>query len=444
LSIEDLSGSARSCIEIVIPWTCSKNNNKRDKPLKPVIFLIAFLCLFILSGTALGKPGGVPPYGLNPEAARELRDAGIDKYVGAFLPISESDVGEGWTKHTFDPASGAGPICIAGTEYSVFTLKRNPAKVLIMLQGGGACWENLFECNLRSDDQEPPPPQVGIWDNQSGVNPIDGWSVVYLPYCDGSVFSGDNDVIDPSWQAYVEEEFGLPPGSVPPVRFHRGLRNVTAGIDLAKFSFPNASRIILAGSSAGGVGASAFAPFLARMAYGNNKKLMVFNDAGPVAINLADTVGIAARAADWKFGQFYPASCTNCSDQGQSTELVKWRLANDSTIREAFYSTDFDATNRFFMRLLPTVDPDDPAWPLQFLLTGLQYRNLVISEHSAIHALFPDRYKTFIRAGQLSHTALQNNEFYQSANGVPFYDWLGDFIVPRPSWINIVEELPAP
>jgi hypothetical protein len=27
---------------------------------------------------------------------------------------------------------------------------------------------------------------------------------------------------------------------------------------------------------------------------------------------------------------------------------------------------------------------------------------------------------------------------------VLFYNWLGDFIVPRSSWINIVEELPAP
>jgi hypothetical protein len=96
------------------------------------------------------------------------------------------------------------------------------------------------------------------------------------------------------------------------------------------------------------------------------------------------------------------------------------------------------------MRLLPTVAPNDPAWPLQFLLTGLQYRSLIISEHSAIHALFPARYKTFIRAGQASHTALKNGEFYQAASGVLFYNWLGDFIVPRSSWINIVEELPAP
>ena len=99
--------------------------------------------------------------------------------------------------------------------------------------------------------QEPPPPQVGIWDDTSGLNPIDDWSIVYMPYCDGSVFSGDNDVFDPAFGAAI----GVPQAVV---RFHRGLRNVTAGIDLARSMFPHASRIMLAGSSAGGVGAAGF------------------------------------------------------------------------------------------------------------------------------------------------------------------------------------------
>ncbi len=392
-------------------------------------------CLLLVFGAAAANPGGVYPRGLNPQAEQELRDAEVDKYVGMFSPVASVDVGAGWTKHIFDTAGGAGPICIAGTNFSAFTKRGNPAKLLIMLQGGGACWQDFYNCNVLAEDQEPPPPApLGIWDDVSGLNPLEDWSVVYMPYCDGSVFSGDNDVVDPNWQAYIEGELGLPPGAGPLVRFHRGLRNVTAGIDLAHEMFPGASRILVAGSSAGGVGASAFAPFLARMAYGNNKKLMVFNDAGPVAINLEDTGAIAARAADWQFGQFYPASCTSCSDMGQSTELIKWRLENDNTIREAFYSTDFDLTNRFFLKLVPPF--------VDFVVGGLIYRNLIISEHGIINMLFPDRYKRFIRAARFSHTALQNDQFYESANGVPLYEWLGDFLVPRPSWTDIVEDLP--
>jgi hypothetical protein len=206
-----------------------------------------------------------------------------------------------------------------------------------------------------------------------------------------------------------------------------GLRNVTAGIDLAKKMFPDASRILIAGSSAGGVGAAGFAPFLARMAFGNHRKLMVFNDAGPVAINLADTDSVMARANDWNFGQFFPASCTACSDMGQSTEIIKWRLANDNTIREAFYSTDGDTTNRFFLNMLPPVAFRD------------DYRALLDAEHGAINALFPDRYKRFIRTDDSSHTALQNAVFYETANGIPLFEWLEDFLVPRPLWVDNVE-----
>ncbi len=414
--------------------------------MKYAISLVVFIALALVSVDASASSKGKHKGGLRPQAAAELRDANVDKYVGKFKPAVSFPVGDGWVKHTYDPGAALdGPICIAGSPYSVFSRQRDPSKLLIMLQGGGACWQDFYNCNIFSESQEPPAPQAGIWDDVSGLNPLDDWSVVYMPYCDGSVFSGDNDVPDASWQAFVEAILGLPAGSGPPARFHRGLRNVTAGIDLARHEFPHAGKILVAGSSAGGVGASAFTPFLARMAFGNDRKLMVFNDAGPVAVNLADTGAIAQRAADWKFGQFYPASCTHCDVFGQGTALIKWRLKNDRTIREAFYSTDFDLTNRFFMNLLPSVPPGDPVYEMEFLLTGLAYRALVIGEHGEIHDRFPSRYRRFIRAATFTHTALQTLDFYESADGVPLFAWLDGFVSGKRSvWKDIVEELPSP
>jgi hypothetical protein len=357
--------------------------------------------------------------GLNANAFAELSDAGVDKYIGQFTPVSSTDVGDGWTKHTFDIDGGNGPICIAGTAFSVFTRAGNPANLLIFEQGGGACWQDFYNCNVLSEAQEPPSPPVGIWDFDSQDNPFADYSMVYMPYCDGSVFSGDNDVFDPAFGAAINVPTAV-------VRFHRGFRNQTAGMDVAKATFPNASRITVAGSSAGGVGVAGFAPFLVRFLYGNQPKLTVFNDAGPVTVNL-DAVGdIAARAADWQFGQFYPASCTECDDMGDATEVIKWRLDNDTTIREAFYETDADLTNRFFLDLL-----GDPAG----------FRDLVVTGHGAINALHPNRYKRFIVAGDTSHTALQTPLFYsQEANGVPLNEWTSDFLVPRPFWDDIVED----
>ena len=371
-----------------------------------------YLKLFALVLTSFMLMGAGGPRGLSGNAYIELNVAGVDKYLGEFEPVVSTDVGDGWTKHTFDTDGGDGPICIAGTPFSAFTRKGNPSRLLIFEQGGGACWQDFYNCNILAEAQEPPSPRVGIWDFDSKDNPFADYSIVYMPYCDGSTFNGDNDVLDASFP------FG-------PVRFHRGLRNQSAAMDLALATFPNASRVTVAGSSAGGVGAAGFAPFLARFLYGNQVHLTVFNDAGPITTNPDSIDDIEARANDWQFGQFYPASCLDCDDHGDNTAIIQWRLDNDSTIREAFYETDMDLTNRFFLDLL-----GDPAG----------FRDLIVTGHGNLNASHPNRYKQFIVAGDTSHTALQSPLFYtQDANGVLLNEWTEDFLVPRPFWIDIVE-----
>lgn len=384
--------------------------------MKRTLCLLAGIFLLSSSGIALGDDDRGAK-GLDRKAKRELIEAGVGKYLGEFTPAASIPYPDGWTKHTFDPAGGDGPICIVGTPYSVFTKIKDPKKLLIFLQGGGACWQNFYACTPAVEEifpgqgnQEPPPdPAFGIWAESGSPgafgqpNPLDDYSIVYLPYCDGSVFTGDNAVWDASFP------FG-------PVRYHRGLRNASAGVDVAKAMFPKARKIVVSGSSAGGVGASAFTPFLVRMAFGNRRQLSVLNDAGPVAVDLNDVYGaIPVRAWDWNFDQFFPASCTDCSALGQQTAIIKWRLDNDSSIRESFYSTDGDETNRFFLGVF----------------TQQAYRNLIVTEHGKLNAAHPDRYKRFIRSGDDSHTALQTPLFHLgTANGVPLFEWVADFLKP--------------
>ncbi|MFT5767390.1 MAG: hypothetical protein ACI9DH_001211 [Halioglobus sp.] len=387
--------------------------------MKNIAYFIVGIVLLASAGAAYSGPGKAKgPKGLNPQAQAELVASGTDKYLGQFSPAASVDVGDGWTKHSFDPDGGDGPICIAGTPFSAFTRAGNPSKLLVFTQGGGACWQDFYFCNILSEQQEPPAPQVGIWDFDNKDNPFADYSIVYMPYCDGSTFTGDNDVVDANFP------FG-------PVRFHRGLRNLSAGMDLAKTTFPNANRITVSGSSAGGVGATAFSPFLARFAYGNNTHLTVLNDAGPIAVNLNDVAGVSARAADWDFGKFYPASCPDCNVFGQPSALIDWRLDNDNSIREAFYETDGDGTNRFFTQV-----------PTQEL-----YRLLILGVTDELALDHPNRFKRFIVSGDASHTALQTPLFYsQDANGVPLSEWTNNFISPRkPFWVDIVEDfIPLP
>jgi hypothetical protein len=420
--------------------------------MKRTTSLFLAVCLSLTAGSVLADVSG-----LNAKAMAELKDAGVDKYLGTSQSF-DSDYGV-WTRHDFDPQyvsdptypAGArpdGPVCIAGTPYSVFTRQGDPKKLLIFMQGGGACWQSFYNCQILAENQTPPAegPFPGVFDPTNSDNPFADYSVVYMPYCDGSTFGGDNDVNDP------EFPFG-------PTRHHRGLRNASAGMDVAAEMFPKAKQITVMGHSAGGVGVAAFAPFLTRFAFGNNTKLTVYNDAGPIAVNLGTPPGaggpdipwlsVFARQNDWQFQQFYPQSCVDdglCNAFGQQTGIIHWRLANDSTIREAFYETDSDRTNRFFAQGDGTLmDPE-------------AYRALILAEHGALNEAYPRRYKRFIVSGDDTHGAIQVTaptpnfpfpqpfSFYtQEANGTPLTYWATEFvrIGQRQSqfgWKDIVED----
>ena len=405
----------------------------------------------------LGGNANADVSGLNADAIDELRDTGVDKYLGQSVS-TQSEHGV-WTKHAFDPLytpdgtypSGFrpdGPVCIAGTDYSVFTREGDPKKLLIFLQGGGACWQGFYNCNILADDQQPPAdgPFPGVFAADSPDNPFADYSVVYMPYCDGSTFGGDNDVND--------DDFLF-----SPTRHHRGLRNVSAGMDVAREMFPRAKQITVMGHSAGGVGAAAFTPFLTRFVFGNNTKLTVYNDAGPIAVNLGTPpwaggpdvpwLSVWARQNDWQFHQFYPQSCIDdgrCNEFGQQTGIIDWRLDNDSTIREGFYETDSDRTNRFFAQGDGSLmDPED-------------YRDLILTEHGALNEAYPKRYKRFIVSADDTHGAVQVTaptpsfpfpqpmSFYtREANGTLLSYWATEFarIGARQSkfgWKDIVED----
>jgi hypothetical protein len=231
-------------------------------------------------------------------------------------------------------------------------------------------------------------------------------------------------------------------------------------MDVAGEMFPKAKQITVMGHSAGGVGAAAFTPFLARFVFGNNTKLTVYNDAGPIAVNLGTPpwaaggpdipwLSVFARQNDWQFQQFYPQSCIDdgtCNAFGQQTGIIDWRLENDSTIREGFYETDSDRTNRFFAQGDGT------------LMNPEVYRELILAEHGPLNEKYPRRYKRFIVSGDDTHGAVQvtaptpNFPFVQpfsfytrEADGTYLTKWAAELVrigqrQSRFGWKDIVED----
>ncbi len=127
---------------------------------------------------------------------------------------------------------------------------------LIFLEGGGACWDGTTcwgpvstafyvatgygEAAFETDPQLP---AIYLLDRTNTVNPFRDMNIVYVPYCTGDVFAGDN--------VTTLEYLG-----VSHVTHFKGYENLGLFLAYVAATFPDLSRVWLAGDSAGGFGAA--------------------------------------------------------------------------------------------------------------------------------------------------------------------------------------------
>ena len=170
-----------------------------------------------------------------------------------------------WTPVTLPVASGAS--CGNGTPARVF-VNRTPktSKTLVYFEGGGACWTQKG-CQGKGKLTEVASNPNGVPENYfSQINlaafglstplitrtPLLGkiytqdWNLVYVPYCTGDVHTGA------SVQIYKDND-----PSQPLTYHHRGYKNAKALGDWMAANLPRPEHLLVSGSSAGGVGATA-------------------------------------------------------------------------------------------------------------------------------------------------------------------------------------------
>ncbi len=192
----------------------------------------------VACGTTVGEKadGGDPVTGVDAGV-----DAGPNPLAITGLPTEQ------WT---WVPIPGA--ICRDGSATGI-GVSLNPAsdKLMIFLEGGGACW-NVLTCaenpstfgaidfaGAFSGGGGTEGGQ-GIFNRSDPSNPVADWSMVYIPYCTGDVHGGDNDA-----------------GTVDGVGPQQFVGYVNVGLDLQHIlpTFPNVTEVLLTGASAGGFGA---------------------------------------------------------------------------------------------------------------------------------------------------------------------------------------------
>ena len=338
--------------------------------------------------------------GFAARAASELRATDIAARLGIQQPSRTFQRGA-WSEFYFDPAAEQA-ICLDGSEFQVNVRHGTSSDVLLYLQGGGACWDYQScyveqRALMKANGALP----IGALDVDDPASPFKDWNIVYVPYCDGSIYGADTTV------------------DYDGVRtFHHGLWNLSVAVDAITREFPQASRIVVSGSSAGGYGTvPGYA--VTRVAFPDTP-IDVFDDSGPALENQSGIANAALRAANWRAAEHYPASCAECGQHG--LYLLDWALGRDTRLRVALYSYLRDGTIMSF-----------------FEWDQATYRNLLLSVTGEIHDRHPERFERYF-VDAMGHTILQFGAFYtQTVDGVRVADWTQAFLDGSDAWRDVVQ-----
>lgn len=242
-------------------------------------------------------------------AASASAQADADRiYWNGFEPAITA-AAETWTWVPFDNA-----YCGNGSTTGIgVNLTSASNRLLIYLQEGGACWDYttcyLLKTAVNFTGYGPTQFATdatdtgylaqpgGFFDRSAAANPLKDYSYVFVPYCTGDTHSGSN----------VTSLNGKTSHFV-------GFRNMTAYLERLAVTFPGVDRIVLAGSSAGGFGATLNWWQTAQAFPG--VRVDMIDDSGAIMPNdvlpSPDTEQAAQRAA-WNLAATTPPGCTGCA-----------------------------------------------------------------------------------------------------------------------------------
>jgi len=346
-------------------------------------FFLTMLLGFVLSLAACAEEDGtVCPCDGDPssdgDADSENGDAeadapslaaklGLTQYVGLIDPI-EYSTEDGVTTYTFDKAQG--PMCMRGADYRMSVRDADSDDLVIFMQGGGACWSDFC---LVVTGAPAGMPGIDILDREMEANPVADWDAVYLPYCDGSFFLGDAE--------HDDNIYDMGP------RYHHGLANLTAALEVAALRFPNPSRILLAGSSGGAYGLLLAGPLLRH--YYPDVELILMADSGVGIARDGDMAYTQVLLDEFNLDRFIPEDCPDCLDNGHMTGILGWFLERDPNARIGMYSSWYDGVIAGVFLRIP----------------GERYATALKAQTDRLYEAYPDRFRRFIMDG-VQHTTL--------------------------------------
>lgn len=302
--------------------------------------------------------------------------------------------------------------------YSFWAKRGRSKNLVVYFEGGGACW-NDQTCSFPFDPAANPAlPQVyaaqippgspadydGIFNAANKANPVKDWSFVYIPYCSGDVHTGTRT----RNYSYVFT------GATLPIH-HGGYDNFMVVMDWVRKNVATPDQLLVAGSSAGGYGASANFPWVQKVF--PKARLAVLADASQGVLSAGFDAAEPGRNS-WN-PQLMPQVFGTDVNAVATPKVLAQAAAAFPKARVAQFTTNFDEVQASFHALAASYNPpgfvcNDPAssWNVQMLQT---LKNNVASARN---------YRHYLAAGSY-HTILRSPQFYTEAStGRPFSAWM--------------------
>lgn len=306
-------------------------------------------------------------------------------------------------------APGGDTLCANGTPYQFQVKPADPERVMIFLNGGGACWTgDLCDVSLGLNAYTPlaemdannAATKGGAFDAANPENPFAGWTQVFVSYCTGDAHLGAKDA------AYTTSA-----GKALTIH-HRGKANVQSALDWVYANYPEPDRIFVGGGSAGAIASPYYAGVVADH-YPQAEIVQYGGGAGGyragAVSGLLETWGTFTNMPDWpELAAFDRATFT-------TEDFYRVTAARHPDMRMSQFNNVDDEVQQMFLGLMGVTDP----------VRGLMQANL-----DELSADIP-QFRSFSAAGK-DHTLLRYDRLYTTTTaGVRAVDWIRDLAEGR-------------
>lgn len=348
-------------------------------------------------GAAAGTAGSAGSGNTGPE----------DQVYPAPVGPSFADLKPGW--NTMLP--GGDTACSKGSPFTYFVRPGATDKVVIEFSGGGACWSDatcpladsaaIFTSTVETPSYVTDEATAkGISDHTRDDNPVKDWTHVYIGYCTGDIHAGNNV------KEYTDS------AATPPAKLtinHKGAVNTRSVLSWVFANVPNPQKVLMTGCSAGGYGATFWAPHVKR--HYSQARIYHFSDS---AAGIVSPSFFSEITESWKPQGVYPTYIPG-SDPSTTAKLSTFYTAVSAFYPDlplSQFNSQTDSTQALYYQFVTSGDKN--AWS-----------KLMLEEMAAIRG-GASNFGAYLAPGS-KHCVLPFDEFYTlDVEGKKVAGWLND------------------